>query len=319
MLTSVKLLWVVVNLFCTAVLVIQLANILTSYIKPTLTRTWEEEVLLADIDFPVIVKICFIPGFNEEALRENGYDDTWNYFLGKSMFDEYRFGWAGHKNESDPVGNRTVEGVLDQVNNFDVEHILDNIYVWTKDKESINIPLEHLQSSQVNYPHNCLSLSLANISELDGKVIQELFIEVDNLDEHSIQVQLRGENLDCKRDIKDQSLHSSGDTIKLDVQNVSVAYMVEISQRIFVEEDRSHICQNYPTSDFASYSQCDDAFMRDLIPDTITPIWLADNISEVSTQVYDENGTFGKSSYISCYKYNVLLHWPKHVKFMLLM
>ena len=39
MLTSVKWLWVLVNLFCTTVLVIQLANILEGYIKPSLTRT----------------------------------------------------------------------------------------------------------------------------------------------------------------------------------------------------------------------------------------------------------------------------------------
>ena len=39
MLTSVKWLWVMVNMFCTAVLTIQLVNILEGYIKPSLTRT----------------------------------------------------------------------------------------------------------------------------------------------------------------------------------------------------------------------------------------------------------------------------------------
>ena len=125
MLTSVKWLWVIVNLFCTVVLAIQLANILEGYIKPSLTRTWEEELMLRDIDFPVIVKICVIPGFKEKALQEAGYQDTWFYFLGQSMFDNTTYGWAGHVNQSE-----TVEEVLAQVSDYDIENILEGIYVW---------------------------------------------------------------------------------------------------------------------------------------------------------------------------------------------
>ena len=174
---------------------------------------------------------------------------------------------------------------------------MQDIYVWTRDKDSIYIPLDFLNASQVNYPHNCRSLSLSDVSELEGKDIQELFIEVSNLSKYSLQVDLRGDSLDCRRGIKDHSLYSFGDTIRLQEENVSMAYMVEISQRVFVEEDPSNTCQNYPTQDFASYGQCDDAFMRKLIPDVITPIWMAGNFSEVSTLVLDENGTIGKKSH----------------------
>ena len=294
LLTGVKWLWVMVNLFCTLVLAIQLANILEGYIKPSLTRTWEEELMLRDIDFPVIVKICVIPGFNEKALKEAGYDDTWSYFLGQSMFDNTTYGWAGHVNQSE-----TVEEVLAQVSDYAIENILEGIYVWTKDQDAIYIPPEYLNASQVNYPHNCHSLSLSNISELEGKVIQELFIVVKDLRQYSLQVQLRGDSLDCRRDIKDHSLFSFGDTIKLQEENVSMAYMVEISQRVFVEEDPANTCKNYPTADFTNYAQCDDAFMRKQIPDIITPVWMAENFSEVSTQVVDENGTIGKNSFVS--------------------
>lgn len=302
MLTNVKWLWVLVNLFCTVVLTIQLANILEGYIKPSLTRTWEEELMLRDIDFPVIVKVCVIPGFNEKALREAGYQDTWFYFLGQSMFDDTKYGWAGHTNQSETTKVRTVEEVLDEIGNYDIENVLQDIYVWTQDKESISIPLEHLNASQVNYPHNCRSLSLSNISELEGKVVQELFINVADLGQYSLQVELKGDSLNCRRDIKDHSFYSFGETIKLQEENVSMAYMVEISQRVFVEEDPANTCQNYPTSDFTSYAQCDDAFMRELIPDIITPIWLAGNLSEVSTQVVDENGTIGKKSCLIFYR-----------------
>ena len=68
--------------------------------------------------------------------------------------------------------------------------------------------------------------------------------------------------------------------------------MVEISQQVFVEEDPNHSCLNYPTKEYASYGQCDDAAMRQMLPN-ITPIWLADDFAEVSTRVVDENGTLG--------------------------
>ena len=46
---------------------IQLVNVLESYIQPTITRTWEEEVPLEDIEFPLVIKICIVPGFNQTA------------------------------------------------------------------------------------------------------------------------------------------------------------------------------------------------------------------------------------------------------------
>ena len=41
---SIKTVWVFANLVCNVVLAIQLVNVFESYIQPTITRTWEEEV-----------------------------------------------------------------------------------------------------------------------------------------------------------------------------------------------------------------------------------------------------------------------------------
>ena len=82
-----KILWILVKLACTALLTVQLAFVLGGFIKPAITRTWEEEVPLQDIDFPVVMKICVSPGFNQTALHEVGYEDTWHYFLGQSKFN----------------------------------------------------------------------------------------------------------------------------------------------------------------------------------------------------------------------------------------
>ena len=109
--SSVKTVWFLANLVCTVVLTIQLVNVLKGYIQPTITRTWEEEVPLEDIEFPLVIKICIIPGFNQTALHEVGYEDTWNFFLGKSRFNDSVFGWAGHTEDSSTFG--TVKETLE--------------------------------------------------------------------------------------------------------------------------------------------------------------------------------------------------------------
>ena len=158
--TNTKWMWLLVNLFCTVVLTVQLVVVLDSYVNPTNTRTWDEEVMLADIEFPLIFKICVIPGFNEKAINDAGYYDTYFYFLGQSLFDNRTYGWAGHTNNSEQY--KTVQEVLTEVTNYDIHDIIKEIYVWTMDKIAINVPLSYLKSSHVNYPHNCLSLELSN-------------------------------------------------------------------------------------------------------------------------------------------------------------
>ena len=289
--TNTKWMWLLVNLFCTVVLTVQLVVLLDSYVNPTNTRTWDEEVMLADIEFPLIFKICVIPGFNEKAVYDAGYYSTYFYFLGQSLYDNQIYGWAGHT----PAQQKTVQEVLTEVTNYDIHDIIKEIYVWTMEKIAINIPLSYLKSSHVNYPHNCLSLELSNLSDLEGETIHQLFIVAGNitmLGNYSIQVHLRGDTLEGRRNVKDQSLFYSGDTIQIHEEKVSISYMVEISQQVFVEEDPNHTCLNYPTKEYASYGECDDAAMRKMLPN-ITPIWLADDFAEVSTRVFDENGTLG--------------------------
>ena len=104
---TTKSLLVLANLVCTAILAFQLGHVLEGYVNPTITRTWEKEVALEDIDFPVTIKICVIPGFNQTALNEVGYEDTWGYFVGQSRFNDSVFGWAGHTKDSETIGTVT--------------------------------------------------------------------------------------------------------------------------------------------------------------------------------------------------------------------
>ena len=90
----------------------------------------------------------------------------------------------------------------------------------------------------------------------------------------------------------ENSFQSFGDPIHLSEEDVYRVYMVDITQRTFVEEDPTNTCRGYPNQEYQSYQDCDDQFMKKLLPG-LTPIWLTEDLAEVSTQVFDENGTYG--------------------------
>ena len=257
-----------------------------------MTHTWVEERDLNDMDVPITVKVCVSPGFNNIALQEVGYSDTWDYFLGRSNYNDSLYGWAGHRDTLEAFGS--VPDVLEKVRNYAATDIIEDMYAWTAKREHINIPIEELEIARVNYPHNCYSLSMFNLTQ-HFEVI-ELFIVFKNLENKTAEILLKDTNVACNREVKDHSFFSTGDSIKLTGDQVSMAYMVEISRNVFVKEDPSKRCTEYPTDTFESYKECDDHFMRQLLEDIspdLLPVWLTDDPDSATTLSID-NGNFSK-------------------------
>ena len=71
--------------------------------KETVTRT--ERVELAKIDFPLVFKICILPGFDDEELKKMGYANNMAYLEGRSIYNSSIFGWAGHTPDGKIVSN----------------------------------------------------------------------------------------------------------------------------------------------------------------------------------------------------------------------
>ena len=257
-----------------------------------MTHTWVEEQDFNEMDLPITIKVCVSPGFNATALQEFGYSDTYFYFLGNSVYNDTFYGWAGHTDTNEVFGN--VSHVLEKVRNHVVTDVIEEVYVWTAKREHITIPIENLGLARVNYPQNCYSLDLFNFTQ-EYEVI-ELFIGFKNLENKTAEVMLRDTNVVCNREVKDHSFYSTGESIKLTEGQVSMAYMVEISSNVFVKEDPSKRCTEYPTDKFESYKECDDHFMKqvleDLSPDFL-PVWLTDNPDKATTFSID-NGNFSK-------------------------
>ena len=111
--------------------------------------------------------------------------------------------------------------------------------------------MEELKEARVNFPNSCLTLTLNTIPDIKGRPIQELMVYVKNIDGYSIEIHFVGDSLDTGRNIKEHSLYSSGDMIKLTERKKSY-YMVDITQKVFVEEDPKTTAETIPTKIFAA-------------------------------------------------------------------
>ena len=210
---TLKTLSVLANIVFTAFLTVQLARVFEDYIKPQTTRTWDEYARLEEMEFPLAIKICVIPGFNQTALEELGYNDTFSYFLGREDYGKVcsTYGWAGHTNDS-----RTVEEVLAKVEGYQLEKIIKEVYVWSgKWKESISIPFGCLKVSKVNFPNNCRSVDLSEVHRKKGTSYNQLFVKIRELGDYTITVHFNGKSLDTGRNIREHNLRSTGDNIIL--------------------------------------------------------------------------------------------------------
>ena len=71
-------------------------------------------------------------------------------------------------------------------------------------------------------------------------------------------------------------------------------YIVKIRERVFIEGDPGQTCRNYPNTEFASYSECDDKYVRQRIEEiapglNLTPIWMSDDVDMVTSEPLPTN------------------------------
>lgn len=63
-------------------------------------------------------------------------------------------------------------------------------------------------------------------------------------------------------------------------------FAIKIEQIIDSELDASKNCRNYPTEEYSSFSECDEKFVQLQFRkhfDNITPFWVTDNLTEVTS------------------------------------
>ena len=95
-----------------------------------------------------------------------------------------------------------------------------------------------------------------------------------------------GQNLAAHWGIQDHRFYYSGDAIKLDKY---ASYRVKLKKRVFVEGDPGRTCRNYPNSEFETYMECDDKYMRDRVENiapglNLMPVWMTNDLSKVTIE-----------------------------------
>ena len=186
------------------------------FIQPTLLNTDSSEIDLEDIQFPLHIKICAEPGFNETAIEEVGYENSpWRYFYGISRFNSSIVGWAGHTQDFGDRGG--VEEVFKKVRNHIVEEVISSIWIDFKTEPPLNISSESVTNlvslKRVNYPHNCYTLDLSSVAELRHESMKTIFISFKSGNIEKVQISLKGRTLASNREIYDNTFHTKGDTI----------------------------------------------------------------------------------------------------------
>lgn len=231
----------------------QLASVLQGYMSPSIINTSTEEVNLGDLDFPIIFKICIKPGFNLLALAEAGFDTTYGvygYFSGQSRYNQSLIGWAGHTNTSGVQGG--VTEVFERVRLHKKSDIFKDIKIKNRKKEWASVK-NYVSMDQVNFQDNCYTLDLTKNTNVKETGMNKLFMEFYDLKEFTVDILVEGSSLACHREIKDHTFYFSGDSIKLVGKPLKRSFLVKIKQNIFVEEDPSKKCRDYPNIDFESY------------------------------------------------------------------
>ena len=72
-------------------------------------------------------------------------------------------------------------------------------------------------------------------------------------------------------------------------QHIQTDFVIKLKENIFVEEDISKNCVNYPHGKYASYNECDEDFLGSAIPPGLVPIWSGSNFENVTTSLYVKN------------------------------
>ena len=65
------------------------------------------------------------------------------------------------------------------------------------------------------------------------------------------------------------------------------SFRVKIKKGVLIEGEPGRTCRNYPNSEFKSYKECDDEFMKRRVGEIapgLMPVWMTEDLSKVTTK-----------------------------------
>ena len=211
------------------------------------------------------------------------------------MFNKSVFGWAGHTKDSGIYG--TVEEVFRKVTSYSPEDVIKRITLYFESGARIGLNHSYVYLERANYPLNCWNFNLKNFPEVKNDLIQSIYFWFNGRKNiSSIQIKAQGRHLVSHRDLFHNSFYSTGDAVIGD-PGFYKKYGIEISENVYVEEDPSKDCRDYPNKEYESFADCDNQYVRNVCKKhDINPVWLTNDFANVTVQYFlsdDEAANLG--------------------------
>jgi hypothetical protein len=153
---------------------------------------------------------------------------------------------------------------------------------------------KHLYLAKLNYPHNCYTLDLTNHAEVRGKGLERLLIYLNEL-ENTVTVHVEGFTMSCSALIPENDFYS--ESIKME-KGKRFDYAIKIEKNVYMEDDPTKNCRNYPNTEFRSYCHCWDQVWKKAYASVIPglmPVWMAEDMKDVTTKAVFFTSGSGKS------------------------
>lgn len=283
-------------IFCFCCVFIHMSLVIEQELHPTEVKTKTEIRPLREMEFPAVFKVCVKPSFNEEEIRNVGYDSVYHYFNGKSKYNSSIHGWAGHTKDGKVFSN--VSDVQDRIFQK-YSSAIKEIRVGTYDGRNRQVPIKSIILRQMNYPHNCLTMDLTILPVLRVSRIEMVSLKFNtrtfatdvkiNIEDRLSQVNRRDEFSRMKYAGPDVEITDLHHTI------LEKTYLVSFEQTIRNDEVN---CTNYPNKRFKSYEKCDDFYIKKKMANTGFPINSDIDHDRRRMDPKDKEATFVLENYI---------------------
>jgi hypothetical protein len=152
--------------------------------------------------------------------------------------------------------------------------MLTGIFLHLSEDWSESVNVTHLATlPRLNCPDNCLTLDISKAEIQKGaRSIAFLFVPTNS---YSVEIQVEDKHSSLVRVNPGSKRGYSG--ARIERTNMTHPrydrYVVDFSQRVFVEEDLSIGCKNYPGSGFNTFNDCDERSMLDEMSNSKDPLW----------------------------------------------
>ena len=144
--------------------------------------------------------------------------------------------------------------------------------------------------SWVNYRDNCVTVDFLKNELFLRESIGSVFVGVNNqtaFSQMSLEIFPVPRNLFTERTLKHTWLFTFGPNIATDgTPGRYFDHILELKQEVFLENDPSKNCVNYPTAVFESYNHCDKNFTLQTLADhygtSLVPFWATLDLNNVT-------------------------------------